>query len=387
MSLFSFSQRSGCSEILESLDFSNLLALKDTIASKINAWNKAEVIRVILSHSQSAEHLLKRKKVLRESILKYLIEHSVTVSGSPSKQQLIDDVIHYWWKLEWNIEQLAAERKLQVLGQKRTEGVAQTLVKNVENTELTSLGPIMMETRELGKTIQTGEQERKKEEEQAKKSDGQRGRQTDEPVLKQPDGQIKIKMNISVDITPCQQPPKVVAEGGSESDDMGKAFCQWFFPLLNSQNPSFTQQAEAWGPQHFWDDAILHFTHCVRETQTEQHQSSATVSLRLLSLVKDERLLFDPNLGHSGMICATSPHGVVAIAVAGTVHKDGQCLGIFEQVFGLIRSQVCGNNWKIRFVKLQVKAFTDQQQMAQPSVSVQMPALQAYLDEFSAILG
>ncbi|XP_055501018.1 uncharacterized protein C3orf38 homolog [Leucoraja erinacea] len=368
MSQFSFTQRSGCSEILALLDFSNLLALKDTVASKINAWTSHEAIRVILTHSQSAEELLKRKKVLRESILKYLIQHDETVSTSSSKQQLIDDVLHYWWKLDWNRKHLTAEKELQALGRKRT--VVQNLVTNAAEEKRTPLGPIITETRELGKIRQTEEQERKK---QAKKSE-------------EPHGQMNIKMNIHVNILPSQKPPQVVTVGGSESGDMDKEFCKWFFHLLNSQNPSFGQQAEAWGPQHFWDDAMLHFTHCVREIQTEQHQSSAIVSLRLLSLVKDEQLLFNPNISHSGMRSATSPHGVVAIAVAGTVHKEGQCLGIFEQVFGLIRSGVYGNNWKIRFVKLQVKAFNGQQQIVQPSVSVQMPELQAYLNEFSSFL-
>ncbi|XP_032888490.1 uncharacterized protein C3orf38 homolog [Amblyraja radiata] len=381
MSHFSFTQRSGCSEILELLDFSNLMALKDTVASKINAWTYHEAIRVILTHSQSAEELLKRKKVLRESILKYLIKHDETVSTSSSKPQLIGDVLHYWWKLDWNRKHLTAEKELQVSDRKRT--VVQNLVTNAAEEKRTPLPPIITETREFGKIRQTEEQERKK---QAKKSEEQSGGQTDVPILKQPHDQMKIKMNIHVNILPSQQPPQVVTVGGSESGDMGKEFCQWFFHLLNSQNPSFGQQAEAWGPQHFWDDAMLHFTHCVRDIQTEQHQSSAIVSRRLLSLVKDEQLLFNPNISHSGMRSATSPYGVVAIAVAGTVHKEGQCLGIFEQVFGLIRSAVCGNNWKIRFVKLQVKAFNGQQQIVQPSVSVQMPELQAYLNEFSSFL-
>ncbi|XP_055501020.1 uncharacterized protein LOC129702942 [Leucoraja erinacea] len=96
MSHFSFTQRSGCSEILELLDISNLLVLNDTVARKTNAWTKHEAISVILSHSQSAEELLKRRKVTRESILKYLTEHGMAVSTSSSKQQLIDDALLYW---------------------------------------------------------------------------------------------------------------------------------------------------------------------------------------------------------------------------------------------------------------------------------------------------
>ena len=39
---------------------------------------------------------------------------------------------------------------------------------------------------------------------------------------------------------------------------LGQQFCQWFFQLLNSQNPSLGQQPQDWGPQHFWPDVKLH---------------------------------------------------------------------------------------------------------------------------------
>lgn len=38
---------------------------------------------------------------------------------------------------------------------------------------------------------------------------------------------------------------------------LGQQFCQWFFQLLNSQNPSLGQQPQDWGPQHFWPDVKL----------------------------------------------------------------------------------------------------------------------------------
>lgn len=38
---------------------------------------------------------------------------------------------------------------------------------------------------------------------------------------------------------------------------LGKQFCEWFFQLLNSQNPSLGQQPQDWGPQHFWPDVKL----------------------------------------------------------------------------------------------------------------------------------
>uniref|UniRef100_A0AAY5K7U9 Uncharacterized protein n=1 Tax=Esox lucius TaxID=8010 RepID=A0AAY5K7U9_ESOLU len=51
----------------------------------------------------------------------------------------------------------------------------------------------------------------------------------------------------------------------------------------------------------------------------------------------------------------SSPHGLVLVAVAGTIHRDTVCLGVYEQVFGLIRSPLEQNSWKIKFVNLKIR--------------------------------
>lgn len=78
------------------------------------------------------------------------------------------------------------------------------------------------------------------------------------------------------------------------------------------------------------------------------------VSLRLLSLVKEEYLFLSPNLDSRGLKCASSPHGLVMVGVAGTVHRGNTCLGIFEQIFGLIRCPFVENTWKIKFINLRI---------------------------------
>uniref|UniRef100_A0A8C5FKR9 Chromosome 3 open reading frame 38 n=1 Tax=Gadus morhua TaxID=8049 RepID=A0A8C5FKR9_GADMO len=50
----------------------------------------------------------------------------------------------------------------------------------------------------------------------------------------------------------------------------------------------------------------------------------------------------------------SSPHGLVLVAVAGTIHRDNCWLGIFEQVFGLICTPM-ENTWKIKFTDLRVR--------------------------------
>lgn len=94
------------------------------------------------------------------------------------------------------------------------------------------------------------------------------------------------------------------------------------------------------------------------------------VSLRLLALTREEHLLLSPNLESYGLRALLSPHGLVLVAVAGTIHRDAACLGIFEQIFGLIRSPLENNSWKIKFINLKIRG-----QDAVAGTEVAAPAL------------
>lgn len=106
-------------------------------------------------------------------------------------------------------------------------------------------------------------------------------------------------------------------------------------------------------------------------------------SLRLLALTRDERLIFSPSSGSGGLKCASSPHGLVVVAVAGTIHRDGVCLGIFEQIFGLIRCPY-GVNWKIKHVDLKVwgqNLLGSEQAKCLPSVTYETRDLELYYSD------
>lgn len=135
---------------------------------------------------------------------------------------------------------------------------------------------------------------------------------------------------------------------------LGEEFCHWFFELLNSQNPFLGPPQDEWGPQHFWHDVKLRFYYNTSEQNVIDYCGAEIVSLRLLSLVKEEYLFLSPNLDASGLKCASSPHGLVMVGVAGTVHRGNTCLGIFEQIFGLMHCPVLENTWKIKFINLKI---------------------------------
>ncbi|XP_054830833.1 uncharacterized protein C3orf38 homolog isoform X2 [Eublepharis macularius] len=297
-------EQNGCRELLKLLNTDDLIALTDTVTNRLVQPDNRQAIRAILLYSQSAEELLKRKKVFRDTIFRYLASKGVIVPPASEKHQLIDHAKQYWCE------------RLQDC-----------------DTELKCEKP----------TVKIQE-----EEEEGKGGDKQGGDK--------------------------QQEDK-------EYHSLGKEFCQWFFAMLNSQNPLYGESPKEWGPQHFWDDVILKFCYNTSEQNVEEYSGAELVSLRLLSLVKEEYLYLNPNLNAGGLKCVVSTHGLVAVAVAGTVHRNTCCLGIFEQIFGLIRCPFRENTWKIKTVKLKIVGQT----ALEPGTPVERPCIKYEQDELQEL--
>lgn len=270
MSGLSCEEMEGCRNLLDLLDNDEILALCDTVTNRlVHPEDRQDAIHAILVYSQSVEELLRRKKVHREVIFKYLASQGVIIPPNTEKHNLIQHAKEYWTK--------------------------QLKLKEV---------PEPVKTQDL-RVFQQHEKEDKKSE--------------------------------KVDFR-----------------QLGEEFCHWFFELLNSQNPFLGSPQDEWGPQHFWHDVKLRFYYSTSEQNVIDYHGAEIVSLRLLSLVKEEYLFLSPNLDSHGLKCAASPHGLVMVGVAGTVHRGNTCLGIFEQIFGLIRCPFVENTWKIKFINLRI---------------------------------
>ncbi|KAM4558911.1 uncharacterized protein C3orf38 homolog [Odontesthes bonariensis] len=256
-------ERVGFKKILSSMTTADLMSLSDTVTNKlIVVENISEATEAILSFSKNAEELLRRKKVSRDLIFKYLANEGVAMPPNSEKHQLVKRTLELWSSV---------------------------------------------------------------------KADGTR--------LRQPTASDSKDMKAEVGFDPLV---------------LGQQFCQWFFQLLNSQNPSLSQQPLDWGPQHFWPDVRLRLISRVAFEQIDELLGAELVSKRLLALTNGEHLLLSPNLEPHGLKALASPHGLVLIGVAGTIHRDAACLGVFEQIFGLIRSPL-DNSWKIKFVNLKIR--------------------------------
>ncbi|XP_041534585.1 uncharacterized protein C3orf38 homolog [Microtus oregoni] len=272
MSGLSHLETEGCRNLLGLLDNDEIKSLCDTVTNRlVQPVDRQDAIHAILVYSQNVEELLRRKKVHREVIFRYLATQGVVVPPTTEKHNLIQYAKGYWEKQSPKLKETA-------------EPVTKT-----EDIQLF--------------------QQQAKEDKKTEKIDFRR---------------------------------------------LGEEFCHWFFELLNSQNPFMGPPQDGWGPQHFFHDVKLRFYYSTSEQNVIDYHGAEIVSLRLLSLVKEEFLFLSPNFDSQGLKCASSPYGVVMVGVAGTVHRANTCLGIFEQIFGLIRSPFVENTWKIKFINLRI---------------------------------
>lgn len=146
------------------------------------------------------------------------------------------------------------------------------------------------------------------------------------------------------------------APGTTEEQALAFAFAQWFFQLLNAQNPSSgIVTNETFGTQHFYSDCQLKMISATSELTKDDFSGSELTVKRLLALAMEERLIFSPNLSEQGVRGMSEAHGLNVVLVCGIIHQHSNPVGIFEQQFGLVREPLT-QRWKIKYVNLKIGA-------------------------------
>ncbi|OWF47557.1 uncharacterized protein C3orf38 homolog [Mizuhopecten yessoensis] len=294
-------EKAGSKDLLGRLTDSELNELKDTITKKqISAYGRKEHICAIVAYSESAFELLHRKKLKRDVLFQYLADSNVVVSVNSSKDTLINAIIKFW--------------------KSRSSQKNQNDVQGVK--------PVGQSQQD----VLTAYQPRPQAEPQAHTHSAS------------PPPNISITINIAS--------PSATS---LLSDQVGVAFATWFYEMLNSQNPMLPNTSEDFGPHHFWPDVNFKLLCLTPHPVEEEITGAEPTTQRLLSLVKDEQLLFNPNISEEGLHVKSNPHGQLVLIVCGTVHRSNDCLGEFEQLFGLLRDPRFDNNWKVKFTKLRIR--------------------------------
>jgi hypothetical protein len=112
------------------------------------------------------------------------------------------------------------------------------------------------------------------------------------------------------------------------------------------------------GVEHFWQDCNIELLSNpeIGGSICEVKNSAADVVHLICSTKTQHNLYFNPNLSCEGVQGKTEHHGLVMVLACGTLHQQDKCVGVFEQLFGLIRDPLAYNNWKIKFTKLNLKS-------------------------------
>ncbi|XP_041465399.1 uncharacterized protein C3orf38 homolog isoform X1 [Lytechinus variegatus] len=286
-------EKNGVRKLLGKIPEEDIVQLANTVTNRlVVVQNRREATKAIAMYSDSAEQLLRRKLVKRDVIFSYLADLHVPVSPGADKHKLIQKVLMCW----------------------QTSDDLSGIKDEYETDE----SPIS--SQELSDSSQD-------------------------------------TFRLSQESTSRDSSSHSTPADTSWCQDLAVQFSSWFFTQLNQLHPQQTKESNnEWGPSHFLDDANLKL-YVLRGTdrRLDAYDGSALVSQRLGCLVKDEGLVFNPNLTAEGTRGCSEPHGLVMIAVCGTIHKAGMCIGLFEQNIGLVRDPAADNNWKIKFINMQIK--------------------------------
>ena len=139
----------------------------------------------------------------------------------------------------------------------------------------------------------------------------------------------------------------------SKHQTLGETFVRWFYDLINSENPVRGSRGD-FGPHHFWENCTLKLVSKTPDLSEDYYEGNVLVARRLQALVREELLLFNPNISADGVKVQSDPHGLLFVMVCGTIHQHNKCLGIFQQMFGLIRSPLNETTWKVKTTLLQL---------------------------------
>lgn len=142
----------------------------------------------------------------------------------------------------------------------------------------------------------------------------------------------------------------------TEANQLAEKFSEWFYSLLNKSKSELG--GCVLGTDNFFPDCSIrmHLQSSSGSVENNVENDAAGVLKLLLDTKSDHNLYFNPNLTRDGVQGKMDPHGLVLVAVCGTLHQDQKYAGVFEQLFGLARDPFSANNWKIKYTEVNLKS-------------------------------
>ncbi|XP_065836249.1 uncharacterized protein C3orf38 homolog [Oscarella lobularis] len=311
--------------LLGKLSTEDIISLMDTVCNRmVTTESREEALENILTYSESAKQLLRRKKVRREHIFQYLAENQVYASASADKTTLMKKVLELWGT---PADAMPVDFGLDVdplyPPSEFTNGV------NYGGTPLSSLAPPPPPPPPPPPSFPTANPL-----DMAEKAVEHAARQSIAESLHAREGQ-----------------------------SLAEKFTPWFYNMLCNSSTSSNSGGggggssgtndplNTWGPQHFWGDAQL-ILYTLPSGKKDEYVGADDVSQALGGLVVGSGLYLRPNLSADGVKGALDPQGWVVVSVAGTMHRGLDCVGVFKECFQLIKDPSMTNNYRIKYTRL-----------------------------------
>ncbi len=368
-------EKHGISELLGRMSPKDLSSLAQTVTSRlIVPETTADAVSAILLHTERPADLLRRRKVKKEFLFKYLHAKKVPIDPAADKSDFVNAVLQLWgssttvncgFNSTITIHELDEDSLPEAPAPSRNTSYS-SLVNLDYGGGGTGHHHLSQGLRHvINQKIDT-------ESDDTENSLEMIDANADASVvpsitLTRSDsspttgGGASSTMLQPASNPPHPPPPATTTSNSnpasaSEATEMAVSFVKWYYPLINStlSESSNSKGADDFGPQHFWIDASAHVTLQAANNSgaseaagVEDNGKMAAEMLR--NVVMKHRVTHNPNITREGVNGVIDAHGLALVTACGTLHSGPRCCGTFHQQFGLVRDPAMGNNWKIKF--------------------------------------
>ena len=301
------SEKHGISELLSRMSVEDLQSLAQTVTSKLLVpETSSDAISTIILHTDKAADLLKRRKIKKELLFKYLHFKRVPIESISDKSVHVTRVLELWGSdagESWNI--LDSDNSLDT-------PPAPVPSRNASHTSLCSLD--LSVTREV--MYNRGLELRRS------------GSSTS--IMNCDESS---SFSFTDHILPATTDTATSSLTHVQCQEMANSFVRWYYHLLNTSVDTDTTD---WSSSHFWPDASARVSLLNQGGETQEClevvNNAEEVSRMLVSVFRNHKLKCNPNLCEEGVRGRLSAHGLVMVLVCGTLHNQHTVCGVFEQV-------------------------------------------------------
>ena len=313
------SEKHGMAELLARMSVEDLQSLAQTVTSKLLVpETSSESISMIILHTDRAADLLKRRKIKKELLFKYLHFKRVAIESIADKSVHVRRVLEVWGSSD------PGPDSWQVLDDNSLDTPpAPVPSRNASHTSLCSLD--LSGSRDIMYTINRGV------------TDLRRSGSSNSIMNCDDNSSSSFSFSDHHSNTVVTPPESTVTEPFSltvgQCEEMASSFVRWYYHLLNTQVDTDTPD---WSSSHFWPDASARVSLLNQAGEVQENievmNNSEEVSRMLVNVFRDHKLKCNPNLCEEGVRGRQSPHGLVMVLACGTLHNQDRVCGVFEQV-------------------------------------------------------